>query len=217
MELPQIAESTLMERNFRPGRLNVSMALAVLTIVVSLSVSYFANGQIFSTVKMPILRAYGGTTFEDIRNLELWRLITAQLVHAKQAHMLLNAFCLFLLGSLVESRVGGWRTFLVWFIAGGIATAISPILIEAPWNVGTGASQATFAFAGCATVLALSSTLKRKQAWALISLVVLPGVMLDLIYGGYPKPGHVAGFVLGMLFGKLYDSRDVSGRLPQSS
>lgn len=193
--------------------MNVSITLTVLTVVVSLGVSYFANGRIFSTVKMPTLRTYGGTTFDDMRHLEIWRLITAQFIHAKQAHMLFNALCLFLLGSLVESRVGGWRTFLVWLIAGGIATVISPILIESPWNVGTGASQATFAFAGCATVLTLSGALKRKRAWALISLVVLPGVMLDLIYGGYPKPGHVTGFVLGMIFGKLYDSHDVNGRL----
>ncbi|MCX8996535.1 rhomboid family intramembrane serine protease [Rhizobiaceae bacterium BDR2-2] len=191
--------------------LNVSAALTILTIVVSFSVAYSANHQLFGTVKMPILRGYGGTTFEDIRNFELWRVVTAQLIHAKQAHMLLNALCLLLLGSLVESRVGGWWTFSIWLIAGGIATVISPILIEAPWNVGTGASQATFAFAGCATVLALSDALKRKPAWTLIALVVLPGFALDLIYDGYPKPGHVAGFVLGMIFGKLYMNRRSTG------
>src|SRR5689334_11839350 len=117
--------------------LSVSALLAGMTVVVSLSVSYLANHEFFSTVKIPVLRSYGGTTFEDIKNLELWRVITAQLIHAKQAHMLLNALCLFLLGSLVESKVGGFRTFLLWLIAGGIATVISPMLIEAPWNVGT--------------------------------------------------------------------------------
>ncbi|QCI98344.1 rhomboid family intramembrane serine protease [Agrobacterium larrymoorei] len=204
-----------MKQRFILSRLNISMALALLTIVTSLSVSYLATGQIFSTVKMPVLRTYGGTTFEDIENLQLWRLATAQLIHAKQAHMLLNALCLFLIGSLVERIVGGWRTFLIWLVAGGTATVISPILTEAPWNVGTGSSQATFAFAGCAIVLALSGTLKRKSVWPLICLVVLPGVTLDLIYGGYPKPGHVTGLLIGMLFGKFYDIRQVKARLPQ--
>jgi len=184
--------------------LSVSALLAGLTVVVSLSVSYLANHEFFSTVKIPVLRSYGGTTFEDIKNLELWRVITAQLIHAKQAHMLLNALCLFLLGSLVESKVGGLRTFLLWLIAGGIATVVSPMLIEAPWNVGTGASQANFALAGCATVLALRGATNRKLAWPLIALVVVPGIALDLTYGGYPKPGHVTGFFLGMLFGGAY-------------
>jgi rhomboid protease GluP len=204
--------------NFRFRWLSFSAALTLFTIVVSFSVSYSANHQFFSTVKMPILRSYGGTTFEDIRNLELWRVITAQLIHAKPAHMLLNALCMFLLGSLIESRIGGWRTFLIWLIAGGIATTISPILNEVPWNVGTGASQATFAFAGCATALALYGSHKRKLAWTLISLVVIPGIALDLIYGGYPKPGHIAGFVLGMLFGQLYRNRWKTGfQLSQNS
>lgn len=201
--------------SFRLGWLNVSTVLAVLTITISLSVSYSANHQLFSTVKIPVLRAYGGTTFFDVKNLELWRVITAQLIHAKQAHMLLNALCLYLLGSLVESRIGGLRTFLIWLIAGGVATIISPILTEAPWNVGTGASQATFAFAGCATLLALCGVLKGKLAWTLIAFVILPGLTLDLIYGGYPKPGHVAGFVLGMVFGLLYlYPSNINGRLP---
>jgi rhomboid protease GluP len=160
---------------------------------------------------MPVLRDYGGTTFEDIGNFELWRIITAQFIHAKQAHMLLNACSLFLIGNLVESRIGAWRTFSIWLFAGGIATLISPILIETPWNVGTGASQANFAFAGCAAVLVLSGALKRKLAWALIALVVLPGLALDLIYGGYPKPGHVSGFVLGMILGGIYGSRRNTG------
>jgi rhomboid protease GluP len=187
-----------------PRWISVSAALTILTIVTSLFVSYSANYHFFSTVKMPVLRSYGGTTFEDLKNLELWRVVTAQLIHAKQAHMLLNALCLFLLGSLVESKLGGLRTFSIWLIAGGVATALSPIFIEAPWNVGTGASQATFAFAGCAAALTIFGFMKQNPAWILIALVVVPGLTLDLIYGGYPKPGHVVGLVLGFIFGRLY-------------
>lgn len=194
-------------RSSRPQWISVSAALTVATIVVSLSVSYSANHQLFSTVKMPVLRSYGGTTFEDLRNMEVWRLVTAQLIHAKQAHMLLNALCMFLLGSLVESKLGGLRTFSIWLIAGGIGTAISPIFTEAPWNVGTGASQATFAFAGCATALTIFGVMKRWSAWVLIALVIVPGVTLDLIYGGYPKPGHAVGFALGFILGGVYLSR----------
>ena len=184
--------------------ISYSTVLTILTILTSLFVSYSANIHIFSAVEMPALRRYGGTTFEDLQNLELWRLLTAQLIHAKQAHMLFNALCLFLLGSLVESKLGGFRTFSIWLIAGGIATALSPLFIEAPWNVGTGASQATFAFAGCAAALTIFGFEKRRAAWILIALVVFPGLTLDLIYGGYPKPGHVIGFVLGFIFGRVY-------------
>ncbi|MCY1232045.1 Rhomboid family protein [compost metagenome] len=202
--------------NVQSRWLSVSATLAILTIAVSLSVSYCANHQLFGPVKISVLRSYGGIAFEDVWNLELWRLAAAQLIHAKQAHMLLNALCIFLLGSLLESKLGGVWTFLIWLIAGGTATAISPILIEPPWNVGTGASQATFAFAGCATVLALFGVFNRKLAWTLIALVVLPGFSLDLIYPGYPKPGHVVGFALGMIFGgSCLSRRHVAAGLSQ--
>jgi hypothetical protein len=51
----------------------------------------------------------------------------------------------------------------------------------------------------------------------LIVLVLLPGIVLDLIYGGFPKPGRVAGFGFGMIFGGLYSIRDRNGRLPRTS
>jgi membrane associated rhomboid family serine protease len=184
--------------------LRISTALAALTVITSLTVAHLTTGNPMGTVKVTLLRSYGGTAFDDLANFELWRLATAQLVHAKQAHMLLNAALLLLLGNLVEARTGGLRAFSVWLLAGGIGTAISPVLIEAPWNIGTGASQATFAFAGCAAVLALSGTIRGKSAWALISLTLLTGFGLDMIYAGYPKPGHVTGFLLGACIGAVH-------------
>ncbi|MNJ44714.1 intramembrane serine protease GlpG [compost metagenome] len=206
-----------MWRRFGPNWLSISTILTIATIIASCSVSYIVNHQLFSTITMPALKVYGGITFDDLRNLSLWRVITAQFIHAKQAHMFFNALCLFLLGRMIESKVGSLKTLSIWLIAGGIATVISPILIDAPWNVGTGASQATFAFAGCATVLVLAGILKRSLAWALIALTVLPGVTLDLIYSGYPKPGHIAGFMLGMLFGGVYLRPSNSGLIQQTN
>ncbi len=177
--------------------------MAITTAIATLVVAYLANGSVLTTVSMSNLRLFGGTTFEDIGHFELWRIISAQLIHAKLPHMLLNALGLFLLGNAIEPAIGGQRVFLVWLVGGGIATVISPLFIEAPWNVGTGASQATFAFAGCATVLAVTGTVSPMLNWALIAFVVLPGLALDLIYGGYPKPGHIVGLLLGAMIGLI--------------
>jgi rhomboid protease GluP len=125
------------------------------------------------------VRAYGGTTFDDIMNFELWRLFSSQMVHVKMPHMLYNALCLLLVGSVVERRIGSIRTVLIWLLAGGSATVVSPILIEAPWNVATGASQATFAFSGCALVFVFASSCERLWVACLIALVLVPGVALD--------------------------------------
>ena len=182
----------------------MSALLAALTVVVSGCVFYSANHSFLGTVNVADLRNYGGTTIQDMAGFELWRIFTAQLIHAKPLHMLWNAIGILLLGGLVEEKTGGWWVFLLWLVAGGLATIVSPIFIEAPWNVGTGASQATFAFAGCASVLAFARVVDRATAWFLICLVVLPGVGLDLASDGYLKPGHVVGFLLGILGGGLY-------------
>lgn len=191
-----------------------STVLALTTAIATLLIAYLANGSVLTTVSMSNLRLYGGTTFEDIGRFELWRIISAQLIHAKLPHMLLNALGLFLLGNAIEPAIGGQRVFLVWLVGGGIATVISPLFIEVPWNVGTGASQATFAFAGCAAVLAVAGKVRPILTWALIAFVVLPGLALDLIFAGYPKPGHIIGLLLGAMIGFINLRRRRKGFTP---
>ena len=191
-------------QTFKPSIKSVSAILAMATIVASVLVAYDANGSPFSTVKVAALRDYGGTTFADIKNLELWRLITAQLVHVKQGHMLYNAVCLLLVGSLVESKIGPARVLIIWLFAGGLATYVSPIGIEAPWDVGTGASQAVFALAATALVLICHREVNRVRGVVLVALALIPGLALDFMTAGYPKPGHAVALCLGGLLGLLF-------------
>jgi len=104
--------------------IGAATCLTSLTVVVSLTVAYLVNGSILKTVRVVDLRDYGGITLEDIRSLSLWRVAVAQLLHAKMAHMLFNALCLFLLGGLLEAAIGSLRLLLIWLVAGGVATLI---------------------------------------------------------------------------------------------
>ncbi|MGX5843623.1 rhomboid family intramembrane serine protease [Mesorhizobium sp. ArgA1] len=197
---PHVSASPLVCRLLQP----VAATLALITAVVSVLVTYKVSGSWFGVVSVVSLREYGGTTFEDVGNFELWRLASAQLIHVKLLHMLLNVICLVLIASQVERRVGGITTLLIWLLAGGLATLLSTIGIEERWNVGSGASQANFAFAGCAIVFAFSSSTRRVLTASLIALVVVPGIALDLFHAGYPKPGHASGFLFGAAFGLVF-------------
>lgn len=181
-----------------------STVLAILTVIVSFSVAYMVNGNIFSTVRIVHLRDFGGTTWESLGDWELWRLASAQLIHVRWPHMLFNALCLLLLGSLLERVIGPVRLLVLWLVGGGIGTAISPVLIEYPFNVGTGASQAAFAFAGCALVLAYRGTVPWRAACWLVALAVGTGLALDLVFASYPKPGHVFSLCAGAGFGLVF-------------
>jgi len=186
---------------------SASSCLAAVTILTSMIVAYLVHGTILTSVNVVDLRKFGGTTFEDLANFEIWRICTAQLIHSKFPHMLFNALCLYLLGNALEQQLGGIAILTIWLIAGGIATVVSPILVMPPWNVGTGASQACFALAGCALVCASTSPIDRKTLIILSLVTVLPGLVLDLTYVGYPKLGHTVGLVLGACFGLYYARR----------
>jgi len=168
-------------KNLMNRFLSASSAITLLTICVSLAAAYAMSGSLIGSVSVSDLRSLGGVTIDDLRAWELWRIPVSQLLHAKPLHMLFNTLWLFLLGQLLEQRIGALRLLTLWLIAGGIATAVSPIGLESPWNVGTGASQAVFAFASCALVLAARHAVNRKYANALASTYMATGLLLDVV------------------------------------
>lgn len=178
-----------------------SILLAVLTIGFSMSVAERVNGFPFSDVPVIELASFGGVRISDLRDLELWRLATAQLVHAKWLHMLFNVGCLVIMGSPVERVIGKRQLLFCWFIGGGLATAVSPILIEPPFNVGTGASQAVLSFTGAAIALMATGALPGLWPRVAVLICAVPAFALDFHFAGYPKPGHVTAVLLGIGLG----------------
>lgn len=135
-------------------------ALALLTLAVSLAVSFVVNGTAFSTVPVKDLAKWGGLRLSTFDINDSWRVLTAQLVHVRWPHMLFNVVCLAAVSSLVERRIGAAGTLLIWVLIGGAATAVSPVFVKPPYDVGTGASQAVLAFAGYAIVMRVRGGLK---------------------------------------------------------
>jgi len=172
----------------------LSAATAALSVYAAIDVSSSWLGK----VRIVELEGYG-LRFRYIQELELWRLVTAQLIHVKQPHMLSNVLCLLLVGMAVERHLGFIRLLALWLIGGSLATLISTLFVTPPWNLGTGASQAIMAIAGAGLWLALTGVDRsRFLLWTLAFTVAL-AFTLDLIYAHYPKPGHVAGLLLGFL------------------
>lgn len=181
----------------------VSIGLGLATALFSMIVAYLVTGSIFGTVTMIQLKSFGGVTVSHIANWEIWRLVTSQLVHAKQYHMFYNVLSLIALGFAIEKRVGWVIFLLVWFLAGASGTLYSTLFVPEPWNTGTGGSQAILGIAGFGIVLTTVTKNNRLLIAALI-FTLLPAFSLDLIFAHYPKPGHILGLLVGMLIGVLY-------------
>lgn len=180
-----------------------TLLLCAATVAVSVHAAIEASGTWLGRVRIVELESYG-LRLEYLRELELWRLITAQLVHVKQPHMVFNVFCLLWLGTAVERHVGFIRLLVLWLIGGSIATLVSTLFVTPPWNLGTGASQAIMAIAGAGLWLALSGVDRSKSLLLPLAFAITVALALDLFHAHYPKPGHVAGVLLGLLMASRY-------------
>ncbi|KZN39353.1 hypothetical protein N480_00560 [Pseudoalteromonas luteoviolacea S2607] len=184
-----------------------TFAICILTLCVSLFVALQVSGSFFGKSRIIYLADYGGITLQSIKDMELWRFLAAQLVHVHQKHMLYNVLSILLIGVILERYIGHKYMFAVWLIGGGVGTAFTTALGAAPWNTGTGASQAALAFAGFG--LLFFATQRRSQYSLIIAILfaILPALYLDLKTAGYPKPTHILSFTIGVIIAAWYTWR----------
>jgi len=181
----------------------VTLLLATATASLSIYVAIEISGTWLGRVRIIELEQYG-VRLEHVQNFELWRLVTSQLVHVKQAHMVADVFCLAWVGTAVEKHVGGIRLLLLWLIGGSLATLFSTLFVNPPWNLGTGASQAIMVIAGAGLWLAIKGVDRSTLLVLPVAFSIGLAFAIDIFHVYHPKPGHVAGVLLGMLAAVLY-------------
>jgi rhomboid protease GluP len=174
------------------------------TLLYSMYVAFAVTGNLLGNVKIIQLEPYGGITFSHLSNFELWRLFASQLIHAKQIHMLYNVLSLALLGIFLERYIHTVKFFLLWFVSGSIGTLVSTLFVTPPWNLGTGASQAVLGIAAFGLVLSVKGINSSKWLVVVLCFSLIPAFVLDFIYAGYPKPGHIVGVLIGAVAGIVY-------------
>lgn len=180
-----------------------TLLLCLATVAVSVHAAIEVSGTWLGRVRIVELERYG-LRFSYLRELELWRLVTAQLVHVKQPHMLSDVFCLLWVGAAVERHLGGIRLLVLWLAGGSMATLIGTLFVTPPWNLGTGASQAIMAIAGAGLWLALTGVDRSKSLMLPVAFSITLAFAIDVVHVYYPKPHHAAGVLLGMLIAMLY-------------
>ena len=80
--------------------------------------------------KLPIFEAYGPfSTGKVVFNLEVWRVLTFQFLHANLTHIVFNMLGLWFVGSLVEQYLGGKR-YLAFYLLCGIFGALSYLFLN---------------------------------------------------------------------------------------
>lgn len=130
---------------------------------------------------------------------EWWRIVTGAFMHGGLAHIALNMFALWQLGTFVEQMIGPARMLAIYSIAlfgSGLA-----VVFFSPNDVTVGASGAIFGLFGA--LLAIGVRLG-KRGRGLIAQTV-PILIINLVFTfAIPfisKAGHVGGLCTGFLAG----------------
>jgi rhomboid protease GluP len=143
---------------------------------------------------------------------ELWRLVTANFLHASLSHIAMNAYGLWVAGSVIEDRFGSARaTFLI------VVTGVAGAYASYRWGGGfaLGASTAGFGLMGFVVGHALRF---RGRATADLRDRFVPWLMYGLFItfadSHIDKWGHLGGLVAGLVFGVVLADKQQARRLP---
>lgn len=181
-----------------------TILISILTICYSLYVIKDISGTFFGNIKVIQLEKYGGFTVDHILNGEVWRLLISQLIHVKPFHMLYNVAAFLLMGILLEKQIGTIKFIVIWFLSGSIGTLISTFTVAAPWNLGTGASQAIMGLAALCLMMLFRKENNSKIMIFAFLFATIPAVTLDMITVHYPKLGHITGFGIGLILSYIF-------------
>lgn len=173
---------------------------ATLLLIVAIGVTFMWQISVGALKDQASIIAAGALVREQVIQGEVWRLLSATLLHGNVEHLIGNAVSLYILGMACEHSYGT-RSMLLAYVASGIAGSLLSVANGPGPSVG--ASGAIFGLMGAVLVLfgkhhkALLVRDKRigvvVAAWAVFTIIQgLATPMID-------NAGHVGGLLGGML------------------
>jgi rhomboid protease GluP len=178
-------------------------------VVVGVCVAVFVGQAIAgAVVDVDAILRWGANSGALVRQGEVWRVVTACLLHGSVVHLVMNATSLWPVGAVVERWVGRPAMIVVLFVSGAGGHLASALVGRAPVSVGV--SGAVFGLLG---VLFVSSIRFRGQTTG--GLKVRLSSWLFLLFANallstlpfIDVVAHGAGFVAGAVVGVVASPR----------
>lgn len=197
---PRMAPASARKSAF--ATLPVTMGILVV-LAAAFLLELFAGG--WRSPDLDTLVAVGALSHPLVLQSQQWyRLLSSALLHVNPIHLVLNAYALFLAGSILENFVG--RTwFFALFALGAVGGSLMSLVLNPPGIVSVGASGAIMAlFAGCyvTSFRREEGESRKKLQSGLLQIGVLSLIPVLGIGGGHIDiAGHLGGIVSGGLIG----------------
>jgi len=183
------------DRIYGDGLRGTQVLLGVMVVAYIVQSFLLNAGDAFAVVGL------GANVPMLVKEGQLYRLVTSNLLHANPFHLVMNGMLVLWLGSLVE-RLLGRRTFILIV---GVAALLGPIAsaLSAKVSVSVGISSVPFGMLGAYAYL----TFRMKgnlplgftppmRMWLTLGLLL---AMMSVMGFGTDVPAHLGGFLAGVL------------------
>lgn len=193
-------EKILLQKIYIPWVAYVLVALNIVAYIVCTS-----TGE--------LLYNMGGMSVATVIGDGQWyRILTAMFLHGDVAHIFNNMLILYLLGNMVEQRLGRWKFGISYFICGIVAGFIS---LGAKYYSGMdansiGASGAVYGIFGIALVTEFVTINWRRvslftiRRMVLVILCIGVSLYVDAQTAGIDFEAHVGGLCMGAIIGMIW-------------
>lgn len=209
------------------GAAGAGMTFTTMLIIANIAV-FFLGAMLPHPTAGSVFHKYGHfSTYELVRHLEFWRVLTFQFLHANLIHLMLNMLGLWVFGKIVEEYLG-FKRYAAFYLVCGVFGAVMYLLLNLLGAIAASAGQSGLplliynsagtplvgASAGVFGVIMASAYIAPKAQMQLIfPPVALPlkvlaytyvGIALfNLVIGGSNAGGdaaHIGGAIAGFFF-----------------
>ena len=140
---------------------------------------------------------YFANYYINVKNGEIYRLLTACFVHANFLHIFFNMYALYYIGPMVEKYYGKLKYLLIYLGSGIMGSLFSIVLSN---NISIGASGAIFGLFGSMLYFGYKY---RATLDGFVRSGIIPVLFINLILGfivpNIDVYGHIGGLIGGLL------------------
>ncbi len=142
----------------------VAFCLSWIAVFAAMTYVEFADRNPFLTrdrwlvIGFPGGHRFGDLTLNELRQGQIWRLITCNFVHYSLIHITLNLLAMYQLGSMVEEWYGSYQFVFVYGLLGGLGNLVSAFI-----RIGVGANPQIHSGGGSVLIMGLVGMLRRGR------------------------------------------------------
>lgn len=182
-------------------RLKVPVTLALIGISVFVTlISWF--GENVGVLSVILISKYS-SGLAEVRDGEVWRLLTPAFLHFHMFHIVFNLLFVWVLGSLIEQIQGSGRLLLIFMVAAA-GSNLFEYLVSGP--VFGGMSGVVYSFLGYVWMQTKYNRLNFPQVLppALVpTMMIWYAVCWTGLVGPIANFAHTGGLVIGIVWGKI--------------